>query len=222
MSKEEVYISVDTEFESSNIINGNILQLGFCVFRIPLNLDYNLNLKSVLNCNLGSNDPWLIDQKSFCFQDQGKMEDESCMEFWAKFPEIYKRIQDEALPIAEQFLKMQVWLNEIHDKYKVVNFVSDYVSVDYAWFKNLYLVYCDTSKDNFFLSWKPICTSNIRKVLIDFGFDKEELTKKCEDIKYPHTHYAMDDALETAYEYIVLSYIIKCTREEMIGIHFFP
>ena len=201
MDKEDVYIAIDTEFESENVILGNILQLGFVVFVVPQSLTEE-DLKK---------GEWIREKESFCFTDQFKDKQGRVMDFWSKFPEIHKRIQEEALPIDEQFEKIQIWLNSMYSKYNVKHYVADHSAVDFPWFKNLYqsLNVDSLSNDNFRLPWKCLCTFNMKQVLLELGCDINDIYKQTTTEVFPHTHYATEDALQTAYEYLSLLRLIR-------------
>src|SRR2546425_13284559 len=118
------FIAIDVEFESENIIIGNCLQLAFVVFVIPNNNE-DLNDKM-----------WIKETFSVCFKKQeGKETDPSVMKFWQGFPEIYKRISDEAVDIVEGIQSLQIWLNNIYRRYNILRYVSDMACVDFSWFK---------------------------------------------------------------------------------------
>ena len=120
---------------------------------------------------------------------------------------MYQRIKREGKNIKEQMQVLQIWLNDLSSKYKINNFVADISAVDYSWFRSLFLTHCDQSLNTFFLPYKCICTSNIVNVLLDLGYSKMWIDNYSKSNKYPHTHYASEDALCTAYKFIRLKEI---------------
>lgn len=197
-NKTKVVISIDTEFESSNVITGNCLQLGFVV--ILDDPDYN-------KLDDGS---WILETLSLCFKDQpDKEKDENVVNWWLKYPEIYKKIKDESKDIKELMIELQEWLNNIYEKYDVIGFLADHSAVDMPWFRNLFLTHCDQTKTNFVLPWACKCTTNISETLVLLGLTKPEIVKFCNTSKFPHTHYAVDDAIQCGYEYLSLKLLIK-------------
>lgn len=142
MQKQNVLISIDTEFESSNVITGNCLQLGFVVIHDNPNYD---------TLDEGS---WIFEKLSLCFNEQeDKLKEESVVKWWSRFPDIYNKIKSESRDLKESMNELQEWLNFVYDKYNVIGFLADHSSVDMPWFRNLFLTYCDQSKTNFRLPW---------------------------------------------------------------------
>lgn len=192
-SKQRVSIALDVEFEHISVKSGNILQLGFVVF-----------LEDATNEMIVSNNDWIVDTLSVCFKSQGCDVSPNVMNFWSKFPAVYQRIQDEAVDIRDGFRTIQNWLNALYQKYDVVNFIADPACVDFQWFSSLYVTYCDQSLNTFSLPYKCICVSTMfdEQVRI-FGLDGDEFWKYCSDSnRFPHTHYATEDAMECAYMYL--------------------
>lgn len=195
---EEIIIAIDTEFESSNMINGNCIQLGFVAIIAKPNFE------------ITDDSEWLIETLDLCFEDQDdKLKEKNVMEFWNKFPEVRERIRSNSKPIGEQMIKLQLWLNDLSDRYIIKGFVADHSCVDFGWFRNLFLTHCDQLKSRFNLPYKCFCTFNIVEVLKSLGYSNEYLTEYCNNEKYPHTHYAVEDAIQTSYEYLRLQQIIK-------------
>ena len=197
--KQKVVISIDTEFESSNIINGNCLQLAFVV--ILDNPDYD---------ELNNSESWILETLSLCFNKQeDKKTEENTTNWWKGFPEILERIKSESKDIKDSMNELQLFLNRIYSKYEVIGFLSDISSVDMPWFRNLYLIHCDQSKNTFQLPWKCKCLENMIETLVLLGIEEKEIEKFCKNEKYPHTHYAMDDAIECGYFYLRLKLFMK-------------
>lgn len=194
---DPITIVLDVEFKSSNMITGDCLQLGFVAIRNGVNL-----------LNIDCKEEWFIDSLSVCFKTQMQDEERSVMDFWSNFPDVYKRIESEAGPISEKMKEAQDWLNALSEKYKIVDFVADISCIDFPWFRNLYLTYCDRSKNKFTLPYKAICQYSMEQSLIMAGFAKDEIKVWYQSDMYPHTHYAEEDALKTAYEYLRLRLFI--------------
>lgn len=191
----EIDIVLDVEFESSNMITGNCLQIGFVA--IP---------HEVHDWEIESGE-WKLETLSVCFLSQEQDTEDNVMEFWSKFPEVYQRIKSEAGPILEKMNEVKVWLNKLSRKYKIKDFVSDIGCVDFSWFRNLYLTYSTTEGDNFKLPYKSVCMDGMERVL-KFFYSWEYIQSYYNSGKYPHTHYALDDAIKTAHEYLKLKSLI--------------
>lgn len=200
-SKRNISIFIDTEFESSNMITGNFLQLGFVAFYE----DVEDPSDSTLN--------WVADTLSVSFLDQGKQKDKSVMEFWAGFQEIKERIMSEAVEINSGFLQIQNWLNNLSERFNITNFVSGISCVDFSWFRNLYLTHTDQSLTRFSLPFKSICVHTKYRTMLEFGFQKEAIDNYCKSKILRHTHYALDDALEEAYYYLRMKQLIALARK---------
>ena len=67
-NKPTITIVLDTEFESSNMITGNFLQIGLVAILDDVDLDHL------------DNDHWIVDSLSVCFEDQGKEKEKSVIE----------------------------------------------------------------------------------------------------------------------------------------------
>ena len=195
--RKKITIVLDTEFESSNMINGNFLQLGLVAILNDADLD-NLD-----------DDHWIVGKLSKCFKDQGKEKEKPVMDFWSKFQDIHDKIENEAVPIEIGMLDVQTWLNNLSDMYEITNFMCDISCVDFAWFRNLYLTHCDITNNKFFLSYKGLCQYSMEESLSLLGVDKKEIYDFYKSERFPHTHYALDDALKTAYEYLRLKLFIR-------------
>ena len=67
-NKPTITIVLDTEFESSNMITGNFLQIGLVAILDDVDLDHL------------DNDHWIVDSLSVCFEDQGKEKEKRVIE----------------------------------------------------------------------------------------------------------------------------------------------
>ena len=200
MELEPILIVLDTEFESSNMITGNFLQLGLVAI---------FDNVSIPLCELDDN-KWLVDSLSVCMKDQGKEKEKSTMKFWSIFPEIHHRIQSEAIPIEQGMKQVQQWLNMLSTKYKISNFIADISCVDFSWFRNLLLTHCNMEENLFTLPYKALCQYSMEEALIMTGIVNKQDIRNCyKQDRFPHTHYALDDALRTAYEYLLLKCFMK-------------
>ena len=56
----------------------------------------------------------------------------------------------------------------------------------------------------------------MEEALFLMGIDKQELRNFYQSDKYPHTHYAEEDALKTAYEYLRLKLYINEWKIKML------
>ena len=197
LDKKKITIVLDTEFKSSNMITGDCLQLGFVAIFDEADLD-NLD-----------DDHWIVSYISVCFLSQDKDYEDGVMNFWSNFPEVYNKIMSEAGPIDQKMYEVKEWLNNLSEAYEISNFMSDISCVDFTWFRNLYLTYCTTEGDKFFLPYKAICGYSMEEALIIAGIDKKEIRDFYQSERFPHTHYALEDALKTAYEYLRLKLFIR-------------
>lgn len=200
---QKVIISIDTEFTSSNVITGNCLQLAFVVMLDDPIINNNVEI-------LEDSKNWIIDTLSLCFVKQdNKNEEQHVVEWWNGFPEIYKRIMEESKDINISIKTLQLWLNNIYSKYEVIGFLADHSSVDMPWFRNLFLTHCDQTQTKFKLPWGCVCTTNMVNTLLLLGIKKKEINKFCYSQNFPHTHYALDDAVQTGYYYLKLKLLMK-------------
>ncbi len=193
--KEKIFISIDTEFEHECVTTGNCLQIAFVAFRENLT-------------EIDNKDTWLIDTLSVCFEDQGKLKDERVMDFWSKFPEIHNRILTEAKPIEEQMLKVEQWLIKLTDTYDVT-FLADIANVDFCWLKNLYMVH---SNNTYRMPYKCLCLNGMEEAMIAMRFNKTDIRAYCKCPLFVHTHYALDDAMETAHCYLAMKKLMISYR----------
>ena len=196
-AKEKLIIAIDTEFEHESVITGNCLQLAFVAFQE--------NLEDIDN-----KDTWVVDSLSVCFEDQGLEKDPKIMEFWAAFPEIRARIGHEAKPIHEQMAKVQTWLTRLSATYEIT-FMADIANVDFAWLKNLYLRYCmnpSSTSSPYSMPYKCLCLNGMEEALMILGFTKKQMKEYCRHPNFRHTHYALDDAFETAHYYLGLKKLL--------------
>lgn len=191
--KKKIKIALDVEFKSSNIITGECFQLGFVAFfENP-------------DPEMLSTDDWVADKLSVCFKSQSQDTEKNVMDFWSKFPEIYQRIESEAVEVSDGMKQVQNWLNNLYDNYNVTGFIAVLAAVDFPWFRSLYLTYCDQSLNRFSLPYKCLCIDSMIETFVTvFGYDKKQMHAFCMSERYPHTHYALDDAMECAYYYLRL------------------
>jgi len=203
--KKNILICIDTEFESSNVITGNCLQLAFTAFYE----DYDV---SDSNKDEIIDKKWIVDSKSFCFKDQGKEKEKRTMEFWSKFPEIREKIRSEERDVKECMVELQEWLVTLSEDYNISGFMADHSCIDFPWFRNLYMEHLDEDKPKIFLTWRCHCICNITDgiLMANPKANKNDLNKFCEDLEmFPHTHYALDDVYGTAYYYLRLKLYVK-------------
>jgi hypothetical protein len=202
-----VYIAIDTEFEGPSVTAHNLLQIGLVAFKLHTRENLTYETRENLNAfaeKVADNTPdiEIVEHASFCFLPQeGKTCDPQCMAFWANFPDVYAHIKSEMRPIDEQFAAIQAWLAEIYKTYCVVAYVADIAAADFPWLKSLYAQYC-VATTAVPMPYRCISTHDIRDTLADIGMLSKtahrEMLAKC---PYPHTHYAVEDAMQTAYEY---------------------
>lgn len=205
VEKKKIKIAIDTEFLSENIISGECLQLGLVAFYY----DSQVNLEQ---------DDWIVDKFSVCFSSQGKKINKETFNWWdCCFPDVLQRIKNEQVNIEKGMIDLHNWLSNLNKKYIISGYVADHSSVDMPWFRNLYLEYSPLFDEPLNLPWGCECTTNITKTIEKMYPDLKPkyLKKLCQNEKYPHTHYATEDALQTAYEYMVLDrFIFKKRNEE--------
>lgn len=205
MEKTQIYISIDTEFEDENVKTGNCLQLAFVAFKLEEGKREDLKRGR-----------WEVDNLSVCFKDQFlTSKNENVLKFWEKFPDILERIHDEAVPIEKGINKIHLWLLDLMEKYTIVDYVCDISCVDFCWFKNLYLTY--QKENQIKLPYKCLCTHNIKNTLLELNLiSKSDLDYICYCSEFPHTHYALDDARLTAFEFLSLKNLMKRFRKENV------
>lgn len=203
--KPKIIIVIDTEFESSNMMNGNFLQLGLVAI---------LDDCELVNTTDTTDKPWLVDTLSVCFLEQeGKLKEKSAVQFWKKFRDVYQRIKDESGPPVEKMRDVQIWLNDLAESYEIVSFMADISCVDFTWFRNLYLTYCvNMKRDKFQMPYKALCQYSMEEALVLSGVSKDEIYDFYQSDHLPHTHYALDDAIKCAYEFLRLKLFIQTRK----------
>lgn len=201
--KEDICIVLDVEFSSSNIITESILQLGFVAIK-----------KNCSAYDLENNESWIVDKLSVCFDDRDKIKEDGVMNFWATFPQIYDRIKSESVSLEFGMRKVQEWLNELYENYNIVKFISDPAVADFPWFRCLYLKYCDQSLNKFpRLPHKCFDLDTVYELLADtHNMNKKDIINSTDTTRFQHTHYALDDAIKTAYEYLKLKQLFNLTK----------
>lgn len=196
MEKQKVRISIDVEFLSSNVISGECLQLAFVVF--------TENLEN-----------FILDELSVCFLPQGKQQELSVVEFWSNNQEILERIHSESKPIHNQMQIVKEWLENVYNKYRVLEFVAEPGAVDLPWVRCLYFEHCSSSTFTFPYHCK--CVSTMKGILINMGYSWDEIEEYLKTDIYVHTHYALDDAKLTAFRFVkLLEFFRKIPKIDLV------
>lgn len=193
--KEDILICIDTEFESPNIITGNCLQLAFVAFKSNATPEE-------------SDDDWVVDGLSLCFKDQGKEKDVDTMNFWSNHSKIHDDIISKGEDIKISMIKLQEWMYDLSQNYNLKGFVCDHSSVDFQWFRCLYTTHLDNTKPKIFLTWRCNCTWNMTETIVKFGYTRDEIKEYYKNENLTHNHFALDDAKNTAYQYLRLKMFI--------------
>jgi hypothetical protein len=187
--KKEIIISIKTNVESDDIMNGNCLQISFVAFfvdTIPTD-----------------DESWIVDSLDLCFTDQNKKKDPKLVEFWnVKHPEIKRKIDDNSRNIKDQMLLLQYWLNFLSTRYIIELFVADTSYVSFSWFTSLYSTHCNTKLDNFDISFSCLSITDMTLTLLLLGITNQQIQSITKSSYFKKTYYAMDDAKLTAYEFL--------------------
>ena len=198
---QEIYIAFDVEADGPAPSVNNCLQMAFVAFTIDGEI------------SAADTSSFVVDTLDLCFESQpGKVSNADTMEFWGKFPEIYKKIAGNKKPVADNIIALSSWLNELSKKYKIVRFVAGPSSYDWQWVNNIYEEY--PSSERYELPYSAECSSSLTRALVYMGRDKAEIEEYCQqgaDPYLPHTHYALDDALREAYCYTRLRKLLRET-----------
>lgn len=202
--KEQIFLSLDIEANGPSPTTNDCLQIAVaaCTYHeAPSN--YN-------------RDEWLVSTLDLCFLPQeNRKEDEQTMnEFWSKYPEILDKIRQNAKDPTENMNRLVAWLKMLENDYEIVEWVAAPAGYDWQWLNCMYNSYPPTEKYNLPHSCK--CLSSMKKIIRNWptfsdidGF----LNVGCE--KFPHTHYAVDDAVEQAYKYLRLTNFSKSPYKYM-------
>jgi hypothetical protein len=140
----------------------------------------------------------------------------STMKFWADNQATYDRICAESVDPAVGMNTLHSWLEQVYAKYEVREWVAWPSSFDWQFFNSYYHRYVDAAKTLTSLPYMATCMSGMLKTLTLLGHSKEAVLGYMKTT-LPHTHYALDDADEQAYQYLRLLKYIRAHAAQSVG-----
>lgn len=140
---------------------------------------------------------WIDEEKEWCIEEQpGCAPSEKTMtEFWSKFPEILQDIRRRARDVRTVMAEFAQWYRELLDKYEVVAWACGPASYDWMWISVLYHKYAPAGSPE--LPYSARCVTSTKATCRLLGITLLSIKHK----NLPHTHRAVEDAREQAYEY---------------------
>lgn len=184
--KQKIIISVVSAYESSDITNGNIIQLSLVAF--------------LENATVLENESWIIDSIDLCFNDQNKIKDPNVIVYWQRNIDIRNRIANNAKNISEQMVILDNWIISLSQNYYIKNFISNYPYIHYSWFKSLY-------KND--LKCHCISLIDIFKTLNMIGFSSNHIKEIVKSENFNKSPYALDSAKNVAFEFLAITEFLK-------------
>ena len=189
MAQKRIIISFDVEATGPSPATSSCVMLG-CV-AVYDNIDPDPTKL----------DDWVISSKAWCIQEQpNRPPEKRCWnDFWLENKELWKHIQQNAIPPQQAMKEFEEWYRELNKKF-IIKFVAKPSSYDLQWLNCLYDEYGPEKKLK--LPFSIICLSTIYKMLEMFNVDMNLISKLTHSDALPHTHYADADALGQAYAYL--------------------
>ncbi len=201
MVKEKIFLSLDVEADGPAPSVNNCLQIAIVACRYAYNPDSTTTRD------------WVVSSIDLCLDPQdGRKESTFTMtDFWAKFPAILAKIRENARHPIFQMQKLSDWLKELEQNYEIVRWVAAPAAYDWQWVNSVYHQYEPTNA--YQIPYSCECMSTLRRAVGYMGKDEtaasDFMTAGTENL--PHTHYALEDALEQAYKYLRLrKFLTEC------------
>jgi len=193
--KKVVYVAIDIEAGGSMYTKHPLLAIGVCV---------------------GSLENGVIEKRVWCMdrylQEKDKifMEEKCKTEFWDKHPDVLKKIDANAKPLAQQIRDFAKFLDKLevtHKKRKIV-FLSDNPAFDIAWVDYFLMTIAE----------RPPCrysTEMVFRSVKDPGRDHINFTvrnsiENCANKLSSHNHWPSDDAQQI--------FFLKIVSEKLEGV----
>lgn len=200
MERKKIFISFDVEADGPSPAINNCLQIAFVACRYHEKPDPE------------NKSEWLIDTLDLCLLPQvRKSPDEATMrDFWSKYPDILQKILENGKSASTQMRALSDWLIGLEKEYEIDKWVAKPAAYDWQWLNSIYYFYTFSNDNRYNLPFKAECISTIQATLKYFNcYDLAMLDYNCGKNKLPHTHYALDDAIEQAFLYLCLRKFIS-------------
>lgn len=199
MAKPPIFLSFDIEADGPAPTVNNCLQIGIVACL------YDQDPDPV------NHEKWVMSELDLCLQPQpNRTADPDTMEsFWSKFPETLAKIEASAGEASLQMARLTEWLNELEKTFTITKWVAKPAGYDWQWLNGTYHQY--SGPGAYPLPHKCECISSLIRALEYIGVDRKILAEFLDvgSETMPHTHYALDDALEQAYKYLRLRKYMK-------------
>lgn len=186
--RPSVYIVYDVEADGPSPAENSCIQMGFVAFTLDYEQDFPSNIVSSLD---------------LCMEpDKDQTVDRDTSEFWDKFSDIRERIRINQTRPHEAIKRLECWLLKLSEAYKIERFVAGPSSYDWQWVNCYWHKYGGGT--DYSLGYSSECFSSLKRAM---SYSKhihkdniDEIVGKYDD-EYPHTHYALDDAMREAAQY---------------------
>nr|QBK87484.1 MAG: hypothetical protein LCMAC201_03940 [Marseillevirus LCMAC201] len=195
MKKERIFLSLDVEADGPAPSVNNCLQIAIVACRYDPDPDPS-------NVNT-----WVVSTIDLCLdpQDNRKECQLTMTEFWSRFPDVLARIRTNAQDPTIQMKKLSDWLTELEEDYVITQWVAAPAAYDWQWVNSVYHQYLPIPVP-YQLPYSCECMSSIRRAVghMTSSPDEPKMFMSVGTEHLPHTHYALEDALEQAYKYLRL------------------
>ena len=196
MAQKRIIISFDVEATGPSPATSSCVMLG-CV-AVYDNIDPDPTKL----------DDWVISSKVWSIKEQpNRPPEKRCWnDFWVENKELWKHIQQNAIPPQEAMKEFAEWYKDLNKKF-IVKFVAKPSSYDLQWLNCLYDEYGPEKKLK--LPFSITCLSTIYKMLEMLNVDMNLISKLTHSDALPHTYYADAVALGQAYAYLKVTNWMK-------------
>ncbi len=201
MNKEKIFLSVDVEADGPAPSVNNCLQIAIVACRYDPDPDPKTTRR------------WVVSSLDLCLTPQKGREASTftMTDFWAKFSDVLAKIREDAQEPSMQMQKLSDWLKKLEQDYEIVRWVAAPAAYDWQWVNSIYHQYKPDAA--YSIPYSCECMSTLRRGLEYLGKDDDKVSAfmavGIENL--PHTHYALEDALEQAYKYLRLrKYMTEC------------
>lgn len=185
-----IFVSLDIEADGPSVANNNCIQIGLVACNLIDNAtDENLS-------------EWIVNKLSICIKPlEGHNENNKTKtEFWNKNLDVYNYIKSNEIDAQEAVNKISDWLFDVEKAEKIKYFVANPAAYDWMWFHYLYTKF----NGKYQLPYTAKCISSMKFLLKNMGKNLSIVSDKL-----PHTHDAVDDAIEQAFTFIKIMELTK-------------
>ena len=141
---------------------------------------------------------WVVDQRGWCLAPQPNraVDARTMAEFWSKNTELLRYINSNSARVETVMADIASWYAMITERYEVAHWACSPAAYDWQFVNALYAQYAPKGSPT--LPYTARCISSMKHAAKALGLDLRKLGSD----KLPHTHNAVDDALQQAYEYL--------------------